>query len=64
MNRVVLKQKKELNWINPVLKISFLLCEKSLRNFKNSLHSFEKKSKKKENSKTGKNCRENKMRFR
>ena len=40
------------------------MCEKSLRNFKNSLHSFEKKSKKKENSKTGKNCSENKMRFR
>ena len=65
MNRVVLNSKeKELNWINPVLKISFLLCEKSLRNFKNSLHSFEKKSKKKENSKTEKNCSGNKMRFR
>jgi len=64
MNRVVLKpKKKELNWINPVLKILFLLCEKSLRNFKNSLHSFEKKSKKKENSKIEKNCSGNKMRF-
>ena len=34
------------------------MCEKSLRNFKNSLHSFEKKSK------TEKNGSENKMRFR
>lgn len=47
-------KKKESNWINPVLKISFLLCEKSLRNFKNSLHSFEKKSKKKRKFKNGK----------
>lgn len=30
------------------------MCEKSLRNFKNSLHSFEKNQKKKENSKTEK----------
>ena len=65
MNRVVLNSKeKELNWINPVLKISFLLCEKSLRNFKNSLHSFEKNQRKKENSKIEKNCSGNKMRFR
>lgn len=43
MNRVVLKpKKKDLNWIDPVSKISFLLCEKSLRNFKNSFHSCQK----------------------
>ena len=43
MNRVVLKQKKkDLNWIDPVSKISFLWCEKSLRNFKNSFHSCQK----------------------
>ena len=46
MNRVVLKpKKKDVNWSNPVSKISFLLCEKSLRNFKNSFHSCQKKLK-------------------
>ena len=60
----VLSSKKALSWINPVLKISFLLCEKSLRNFKNSLHSFEKNQRKKENPKKEKNCIGNKMRFR
>jgi len=40
------------------------MCEKSLRNFKNSLHSFEKNQRKKENSKIEKNCSGNKMRFR
>ena len=53
-----------LNTIKKYRVCAKKMCEKSLRNFKNSLHSFEKKNKKRENQKKGKNCSRNKMRFR